>query len=82
MVIEARDRELGHLRTVEEYMALRMPTTALASCNAIAELGLNLPDEVHAHPLLESLRNDVIKLVIYDNVGIQAFRSSSSHVDL
>ncbi|KAI1789704.1 terpenoid synthase [Ganoderma leucocontextum] len=67
VVEQARDRERGRIRTVEEHMAVRRLTIGAEPCYAIAELELSLPPEVYGHPALQELRAAVTDIIIYDN---------------
>ena len=69
VVDQARDRERGRLCTVEEHMAIRRLTIGAEPCYALAEMGLDLPQEVYDHPVLQELRADITDIIIYDNVS-------------
>ncbi|KAM5537397.1 hypothetical protein V8D89_008916 [Ganoderma adspersum] len=67
VVEQARDRESGRIRSVEEHMAVRRLTIGAEPCYALAELGLSIPQEVYDHPALRELREAVTDIIIYDN---------------
>ncbi len=69
VVQQARDRDEGRLRTIEEYMVCRRITVGADPSYAAAEMGLELPEEVLEHPLLHALRADVTDIIIFDNVS-------------
>lgn len=64
-----RDQEHHHL-AIAEYLELRRITTAADPLHTIAEIGLELPQEVLEHPLLKSLQRDIGELLLLDNVRI------------
>ncbi|TBU55418.1 terpenoid synthase [Dichomitus squalens] len=67
VVEQARDREGGRLRTVEEHMAIRRLTIGAEPCYALAEMELEIPREVYDHPVVHGLRADITDIIIYDN---------------
>ncbi|KAI0642058.1 terpenoid synthase [Trametes meyenii] len=67
VVEQARDREEGRSRAVDDYLALRRYTIGAEPSYAVAELKLGLPAEVTEHPLVEELRTCVTDMLIFDN---------------
>ncbi|KAH9962043.1 terpenoid synthase [Russula compacta] len=55
VVDEASDRTSGHVRGIGDYLALRRLTSGAHTSFFSVELGLDIPEEVMAHPALESL---------------------------
>lgn len=78
VVEQARDRESGRIRSVEEHMAVRRFTIGAEPCYALAELGLSIPSEVYNHPALRELRAAVTDIIIYDNVSLRSVRGLRS----
>ena len=52
---EGFDRTNGHIRNLDDFMPLRRLTSDSRATFLSIELGLDIPDEVYEHPLLESL---------------------------
>ncbi|KAI0642461.1 terpenoid synthase [Trametes meyenii] len=67
VVEQAKDRDEHRVRTIEEHFALRWGTAGVLPCFAIAELALDIPDDVHQHPLVQALRENVVDVIIFDN---------------
>ncbi|KAK3367415.1 terpenoid synthase [Lasiosphaeria ovina] len=53
---QAVDRANNRVRTIDEYWALRRLTGGCLPSFALIELGLEFPEEIYRHPLLENLR--------------------------
>ncbi|KAI0752004.1 terpenoid synthase [Fomes fomentarius] len=79
---QARDRDGGRLRTVEQYMVLRRLTIGHEPFCAAAAMGLELPEEVYEHPLLHALRADVVDIVILDNDMVSYNKERATGDDL
>ncbi|KAI1797175.1 terpenoid synthase [Ganoderma leucocontextum] len=56
---QARDRARGDVPSLEEYIALRADTSGCKPCFALIEYaaGIDLPDEVVAHPVIRALED-------------------------
>jgi len=67
VVDEASDRTRGHIRGFADFLELRRLTTAACPSFLSAELGLDIPDEVMAHPELESLRSLAVDSTVLTN---------------
>jgi len=52
---EASDRTSGHIRSIADYFPLRRQTVGIYPSLFSVELGLDIPDEVMEHPVLQSL---------------------------
>jgi len=57
VIDEASDRTRGHIRGFADFLELRRLTAGAYASFFSVELGLDIPDEVMAHPALESLRS-------------------------
>jgi len=70
---QARDRTAGEIPDLEDYIAVRRDTSACLPCWALIEYthGLDLPDEVMEHPIIQSLDEAVNDLVSWSNVSVQ-----------
>ena len=66
---EARDRSDKRIRSVQEYLSLRRQTCGGRPALDLIAFGLNLPDHVINHPVLESLLDSGIDLIICVNVS-------------
>lgn len=69
VVTEAEDRAANHVRTLEEYFPLRRDTCGACPTLALIEFGLDLPEEVTSHPVVASLTQDAVDLIILVNVS-------------
>ncbi|KAF8175946.1 terpenoid synthase [Mycena galopus ATCC 62051] len=61
------DRYNNFARNSEDYLAIRLHSSSMLPSYAIMELDINVPDEVHSHPILENLRIWGFKLICIDN---------------
>ena len=69
VILEAEDRTVGRLRTVNEYIILRRDTCGAKPTFSFFGLGLNIPDIVFEHPLVMSLIEDAADLIAVTNVS-------------
>ena len=69
---EAEDHTHKHIRTVNEYMEMRRDSVGMKTVFAILEMGLNLPDEVVHHPVINELSTLALEMVLLDNVSRDA----------
>ncbi|KAI0746249.1 terpenoid synthase [Daedaleopsis nitida] len=67
VVEQAKDRDEGRKRRIEEHLEVRRYTIGAEPCFAFAEFRLNLPDELVEHPLLHALRTAVTEMIFYSN---------------
>ncbi|EMD33938.1 hypothetical protein CERSUDRAFT_97863 [Gelatoporia subvermispora B] len=70
VIDQARDRtnaRSGHIRTVEEHFAIRRYTIGAEPCYALAELPIDLPDDVWANPIIDAFRQDITDIILLDN---------------
>jgi hypothetical protein len=75
-VQEAEDHTRKHIRTIDEYMEMRRDSIGMKTVFAILEIGLNLPDEVVRHPVINELSTLALELVLLDNVS----RDATAHM--
>ncbi|TBU50447.1 terpenoid synthase [Dichomitus squalens] len=66
---QARDRARGDVPSLEEYIALRMDTSGCKPCFALIEYaaGIDLPDEVMAHPAIRALEEAANSHISWSN---------------
>jgi len=70
VVQQAADRS-GHLiRDIQSYFDLRRKTVGIRPSYALLELGLDIPDEVIAHPAIEDMVVASMDMVILANVSV------------
>jgi hypothetical protein len=71
VTIQARDRVAGVIPELEDYIIMRRDNSGCKPCLALIEYasGLDLPDEVIEHPIIESLGEATNDLVIWSNVS-------------
>lgn len=79
ITIQARSRATGVILDLEDYIILRRDTSGLKPCWALIEYagGLNLPEEVLEHPIVQSLEEAANDWVAWSNVGTLARLSTS-----
>ena len=70
---QARDRSAGVIPDLEDYITVRRDTSGCKPCWALIEYanGLDLPDEVMEHPIIQSLDEATNDLVTWSNVSDQ-----------
>jgi hypothetical protein len=69
VIDEASDRAKGHIRGVEDYLKLTRLTAGGYPAFVAVEAGLNVPNDVMAHPALESLRSLAAESLVLTNVS-------------
>jgi len=71
VTIQARDRVAGVIPDLEDYIIVRRDTSGCKPCWALIEYasGLDLPDEVMEHPVIQSLGEATNDLVTWSNVS-------------
>jgi hypothetical protein len=67
VIDEASDRAKGHVRGTEDYLKLTRLTAGGYPAFVAVEAGLNIPNEVMAHPALESLRSLAAESLVLTN---------------
>ncbi len=70
VIDEASDRAKGNIRGTEDYLKLTRLTAGGYPAFVAVEAGLNIPNEVMAHPALESLCSLAAESLVLTNVGI------------
>lgn len=70
IVDEVSDRTRGHVRGIEDYFKLRRHTAATYAAFFPIELGLDIPDDVMAHPALATLISLTADTIMLTNVCI------------
>jgi len=67
---QVKNRTLDKLLGVQEFIELRRDTGGLKICFAMGEygLGLDIPDEVFEHPVLQEMENMANDVVTLSNV--------------
>lgn len=67
VVVEALDREQGHMRSIDDYLKLRRLTIGATPSFAICEMGMDLPDEAFYHPAIVELVECSTDMIIIGN---------------
>jgi len=69
VTVQARDRAAGIIPDLEDYVVVRRDTSGCKPCWALIEYanGLDLPDEVMEHPIIQSLDEATNDLVTWSN---------------
>ena len=81
VIDEASDRANGRVRGVEDYLKLTRLTAGGYPSFLAAEAGLNIPDEVMAHPALQSILGLAAESLVLTNVGISLDRVHADRSD-
>jgi len=80
VIDEASDRERGHVRGIADFLELRRLTAGAYASFFSVELGLDIPDEVMAHPALESLLSLAADSTVLTNVRTLVYPPASDAV--
>lgn len=78
---EAEDRANQTVHSIKDYLTLRRDTCGARPTLALIEFGLDLPEEVTSHPVLVSLREAAVDLIILVNVSLTDRFSSACFTD-
>jgi hypothetical protein len=68
MVQEAKDRETKLVRPVDDYLQLRRETFGAQATISLIGFGLEIPGEVHSHPVMQSMVLAAMDLLCITNV--------------
>ena len=68
VVQQAQDRDNNVIRSIDSYFENRRQNIGARPSYVPIELGLNLPDHVFYHPVIEELSYYIADLIILDNV--------------
>lgn len=71
ITIQAKDRKDGVIPDLDSYISVRRDTSGCRPCWALTEYanGLDIPDEVMGHPVVEALGEAANDLVTWSNVS-------------
>ncbi|KAK1757049.1 terpenoid synthase [Echria macrotheca] len=67
VVQQSADWATDRLRTIDDYLAVRRHTSGCLPSFALAEMELDVPEDVYRHPLLERMRDCGAYLIIASN---------------
>ena len=70
VVEQAKDRDEGRLRTLDEFWQVRTLTAGTYPSFEMADLIVGLPEEIIEHPLICSLRSVIADMILLNNVSI------------
>ncbi|KAG2036834.1 terpenoid synthase [Suillus americanus] len=80
---QAIDRNEHRIRDIQSYINVRRDTIAMKPSFALLELGLDIPDEVMSHPIIETMTITSIDMIIIDNdivsYNLEQARGDASH---
>lgn len=68
MVQQAADRSHSYIRDIDSYLEVRRETVAAKPAFALLELGMDLPDEIITHPIIQDLSIWAIDMLSLSNV--------------
>jgi len=71
MIKEAEDRENKRVRTVDDYLQLRRETFAAQASISFLSFGLELPEEVLLHPVMQNLTLASMDILLIINVSLE-----------
>jgi len=71
MIKEAEDRENKRVRTVDDYLQLRRETFAVQVSVSFMTFGLELPEEVLLHPVIQTLTVASMDILFIINVSLK-----------
>ena len=66
---EAEDREKKRVRAVDDYLQLRRETFAAQASLSFLSFGLELPEEVLSHPVMQTMTIAAMDLICISNVS-------------
>jgi len=75
MIKEAEDRENRRVRTVDDYLQLRRETFAAQASISFLSFGLELPEEVLLHPVMQNLTQASMDILCIINVSLKFDRT-------
>ncbi|KAG6894449.1 hypothetical protein C0992_006041, partial [Termitomyces sp. T32_za158] len=64
---QARDRALGYVRDIDEYLLIRRETIGAKQAFIVLEFELNLPDEVFEDRIIQDVIDACVDLIILSN---------------
>jgi hypothetical protein len=76
MVQEAKDRETKRVRPVDDYLQLRRETFGAQATISLLGFGLEIPEEVLSHPVMQSMLLAAMDLLCITNVSNQSYESN------
>jgi hypothetical protein len=71
VVEQAQTRDSATVLTLDEYMKQRTRNVGVLPLFVLHELAFDLPDGVFYHPVINNLRDCVVKMLILDNVSLR-----------
>ena len=71
MIKEAEDRENKRVRTVDDYLQLRRETFAAQASISFLSFGLELPEEVLLHPVMQTVTLASMDILCIINVSFK-----------
>jgi len=77
MIQEAADRENKRVRTVDDYLQLRRETFAAQATVSFLSFGLELPDKVLLHPVMQKVTLASMDILCIINVSSTFDRRTS-----
>jgi hypothetical protein len=69
MIQEAKDRETKRVRPVNDYLQLRRETFGAQATIALCGFGLEIPEDVFSHPIMQSIQLAAMDLLCIINVS-------------
>ena len=69
MIQEAKDRETLHVRPIDDYLQLRRETFGAQATISFLSFGLQLPEHVVSHPIMQTVTLAAMNLLCIINVS-------------
>ncbi len=79
---QAEDRDVGRIRPIEEYLAMRRGTVGVRPSFDFFMLSEDLPDEAVKHPQIEKLVLGAIDMSILSNVSLTLVPNSDTFLTI
>ena len=77
---QAEDRDVGHVRSISDYMDLRRRTIGAKPSFDLLLLPLELPDHILDHPVITELMFLAIDMIILANVRVWFITMTSPEI--
>lgn len=71
---ESIDKNDHHILDIKSYVNARRLTGAVKPTFALIELGLDIPDEVMTHPVIQEMIMAAIDIITLSNVSVMVMR--------
>lgn len=77
MIQESEDRESKRVRPIDDYLQLRRETFGAQATIALLGFGLEIPEDVLSHPVMESMLLAAMDLLCITNVSTSLIKDQA-----